>query len=338
MARDSLPREAHSSLRGLQLQLDELGNRLLCKAVLSVLDGTAQFAAQTPGSGQTFRKPTLAQQAALKAKLRATASSAVRPTGVVKEVCFALANAAQGAVLRPLIAPRVTVVLYHRVTDAVRDNLSVGVEQFARQMALLKRHFEVLGIEEVLALQAIPRSSKPLVAVTFDDGYLDNYTLAVPILLRHQIPAAFFVSTGLMGTDKRFPHDVRRSNPAIPVMGWDHLREMKALGFTLGSHSVEHIDCAAESELRVRAELRTSRQALESELGLREVVFAYPYGGRQHMTAERLELVKQAGYIGCLSAYGGSNVGVVDRFNVLRKGINHEFSDRAFVWQCLGLR
>ena len=45
-------------------------------------------------------------------------------------------------------------------------------------------------------------------------GYLDNYVNAVPILMRYGIPAAFFVSTGIVGTDRRFPHDIRRGNTA----------------------------------------------------------------------------------------------------------------------------
>jgi peptidoglycan/xylan/chitin deacetylase (PgdA/CDA1 family) len=240
--------------------------------------------------------------------------------------------------LRRVTAPRATVLLYHRVTDGVRDNLTVGVEQFDRQMALLRRHFQVVSPADLLEWEAVPRTDRPLVCVTFDDGYLDNYLNAVPILLRHEIPAAFFVSTGIVGTDRRFPHDIRRGNPPIPVMRWDHLREMHEAGFVIGSHTVSHIDCAAEPEDLVRAEMEQSREDLRRELGLREVLFAYPYGGRQHMTPDRLELVKRAGYVGCLSAYGGSNVGRVDRFNVLRRGIHWEFSDPAFLAESLGFR
>ena len=56
------------------------------------------------------------------------------------------------------------------------------------------------------------------------------------------------------------------------------------------------------------------------------------------MTPERLELVRQAGYVACLSAYGGSNIGAVDPFNLLRRGIHWEYSDRAFLFACLGWR
>jgi len=156
-------------------------------------------------------------------------------------------------------------------------------------------------------------------------------------LQRHCIPAAFFVATGIVDSDRRFPHDQRRGNGAIANMRWDDLRQMRDQGFAIGSHSVSHIDCAAEPQTVVGQELERSRDDLQRELGLQVIAFAYPYGGRQHMTPECLEMVKQAGYVACLSAYGGSNVGTVDRFNVLRRGIHWGFGDRAFLRQCLGL-
>jgi hypothetical protein len=66
------------------------------------------------------------------------------------------------------------------------------------------------------------------------------------------------------------------------------------------------------------------------------LVFAYPYGGRENMTPAKLQLVKEARYAGCLAAFGGTNSGRVDPFNVMRTGIHWEFSDRAFYRRCLG--
>ncbi len=337
--RASVERAPYSTVRGLQLGLDEVGVELMRDAVQDVLAGRDAAEPQA-GEGRTYRKPTLAQVAALEKRLM---DGQTPPAPALKHAARR-AGAALGAGLwstglAQRLAPRITVILYHRVSDDVRDNLTVGIEQFDRQMALVRKHCEVLSIEQVLERRDIPRSDRPQVAVTFDDGYLDNYAHAAPILLRHGIPAAFFVSTGIVDTaDGRFPHDVRRGNAFIPLMSWDQLRRMRDSGFTIGSHSVSHIDCAAEPEETVRAELARSRDQLADELGISEPVFAYPYGGRQHMTPQRLELVRQAGYRGCLSAYGGTNVGTVDPYNVLRRGVHWEFSDAAFLIECLGLR
>ena len=336
VAECAVAREPFSTVRGMQLRLDEVGVELMRRAVESVGEGRAAAVPQAAG-GRTNRKPLLSQVAALERKL-AVPRSASRGKQWLKNAAGRAAFGLWRAGIGALMAPRITVLLYHRVTDAARDNLSVGIEQFDRQMGLLRRYCEPLSIEQVLASATIPRSRRPLVCVTFDDGYLDNYTHAVPILLRHRIPAAFFVSTGIVGSDGRFPHDVRRGNPPIQVMQWSQLREMHESGFTIGSHSVSHIDCARESELTVWDELVRSMQDLRRELALTEVLFAYPYGGRQHMTPDRLELVKKAGYSGCLSAYGGANLRAIDRFNVLRRGIQWEFSDDAFLLECLGVK
>lgn len=325
----------HATLRGLQLRLDEVGIELMRDAALAELAGTATPREQPPG-GKTHRKPTLAQEAELAARL------AARRPATHSRVRTVLRDTAAEALLRAwrlgagrLREPRINVVLFHRVTDDVRDNLTVGVEQFDRQMALLREHCEVLSIEQVLSAGELRPSERPRVAVTFDDGYLDNFLNAAPVLRRHGLPGAFFVSTGMVEVDGRFPHDVRRNNPPIPTMRWDDLRRMRDWGFTIGSHTVNHADCAAEPAEVVKAELDQSRDDLARELGPIDPLFAYPYGGRQHMTPERLEMVKQAGYVGCLSAYGGSNIGRVDRFNVLRRGIHWEYSDTAFLLECV---
>jgi peptidoglycan/xylan/chitin deacetylase (PgdA/CDA1 family) len=326
-----------STVKGLQLQLDEVGMDLVRSALADVLQGTAVASPQGTG-GRTHRKPSLAQVAALERRLAARDRVAEpRPKALLKAGLGKGAHALWRAGLYRAVAPRITVLLYHRVSDDVRDNLTTGIEQFHRQMALLRRHCHVLSLAEVLAARTIPRSRRPLVCVTFDDGYRDNHDNAVPILMRHRIPAAFFVSTGLVGNDGAFPHDVKRGNAPIPTMDWDQLRRMQQLGFTIGSHTVNHVDCAGESEAVVWRELVESRDTLRRELGIREVVLGYPYGGRQHMTPERLDLVREAGYAGCLSAYGGTNLHGIDPFNVLRRGIHWQFSDPAFMRECVGL-
>jgi peptidoglycan/xylan/chitin deacetylase (PgdA/CDA1 family) len=335
-------REPYSTLRGLQLRLDEVGVELMTGVIGEIIGGRHPATPQ-PAGGATYRKPTLAQMAALERKIAAanSHSAILRSATLSRRWAKALLGISALWLWRigahRLLQPRITVLLYHRVSDSVRDNLTVGIAQFERQMQLLRQHCTVLGIEEVLESHPIARSSKPLVCVTFDDGYLDNYLNAVPALLKHAIPAAFFVATGIIDSERRFAHDIRRGNPPIAMMQWAHLRKMHAAGFSIGSHTVNHVDCAAESADRVQDELAQSLATLRRELGVQDCIFGYPYGGKQHMTPERLELVKQAGYAGCLAAYGGTNIKAVDRFNVLRRGIHWECSDNAFLFQCVGL-
>lgn len=337
LAESSIGRDRYSTLRGLQLRLDELGSALVCEVVEKVLKGQTEARTQVAGQGKTYRKPTLAQQSMLAARLAAMVPlQPPRWKQLLKNAYARLAFAAYRILLWRILTPRVTVLLYHRVCDDARDNLSVGIAQFERQIRLLSERCDVLTVEQVLEIREVRRRPRPQVAVTFDDGYLDNYLNAAPVLRRFAVPAAFFVSTGIVNSDQRFSHDQKRGNSAIPVLSWAQLREMRAWGFVIGSHTVTHIDCVAEDEARVRDELARSLADLVRELGAVLPIFAYPYGGRHQMNAQRLELVRDAGYVGCLSAFGGSNIGAVNRWCVLRRGIHWEFSDAAFLYQTLG--
>ena len=333
-----ISRQQFSTLKGVRLQLDELGARLVCEAVESVLSGAAHAKVQPSSAGKTYRKPSLAQEAQLATRLREIGPASpsewrLLPKSLVQKLIFRL----HCLFLWRLLPPRVTVLLYHRVCDSTRDNLTVGVEQFERQMGLLARHCEVVAIEKVLAMHRVPRCRRPLVAVTFDDGYLDNYVNAAPALRKHCIPAAFFVSTGIVDSVHQFPHDLRRGNSSLPVLSWQQIRKMRDWGFTIGSHTANHVDCVAEEVETVRRELSQSMDDLARELGHSTgAIFAYPYGGRHQMNSERLDFVRQAGYAGCLSAYGGSNIKGVDRWAVLRRGIHWEFTDDALLFECLG--
>ena len=330
--------QRYSDVIGLQLRLDVLGIQLMRNAVIDTVLGRSRPTPQ-PCGGRTFRKPTLRQISSLQHRISSKLPRARAGAGhAMKEAIRTVAISGWKCGGANLLRPRIVVLLYHRVSDDARDNLTIGISHFDRQMAFLRRRCLMLSLDEVIAFEeGIPRSNCPLVCVTFDDGYLDNYEHAAPILRRHAIPAAFFVSTGLIGSDRPFAHDVRRKNARPPAMTWQQVQDLHRQGFAIGSHTVNHIDCAKETIERVRAELAKSRDDLRERIGMDKVYFAYPYGGRQNMTPERLQLIKEAGYTGCLSAYGGANVDRVDRFNVLRKAINWETSDRALHFACLGI-
>ena len=322
--------EPHSTVRGLQLKLDELGVRMTVDAMRALATGAPVWTPQGQG-GHTFRKPTLKEEADLNRRHPAwPAARSVRD--YAKDTFFRgytnLFRPIPRYTLSIANRQRVIVLLYHRVNDTQRDNLTVGIEQFDAQMAWLARRYPLASVDEIVCGDFDRRVSRPIVVVTFDDGYLDNYENAAPILLRHRIPAAFFVSTGVIGGNQGFAHD-RHLGP-LPTMNWDHLRAMRAAGFVIGSHTVNHIDCGRADLSLVARELEESRDALAGELDVRESIFAYPFGGRENMRPAALELVKQAGYVGCLSAYGGANEGALDRFNILRTGISCKFSMAAF--------
>jgi len=327
----SIPVRPHSTLRGLQHTLDEIGVRLMAQAAQAVLDGSARRQPQRSG-GTTFRKPTLFQQEVLRKRQRPRPRAVARTLAKNTVFCGYAAGAAPVArrVRGWRDRQRIVVLLYHRVNDDMRDALTIGIELFDRQMSLLAKRCRLVDIADIVAGRVTRDSTRPIVAVTFDDGYRDNYENAFPALLRHRVPAGFFVSTGKIGLDGAFDHDLRRIGHGLPTMTWEQLREMQAAGYTIGSHTVSHLDCGSASLELVRSELHESRITLQQELGLERPIFAYPFGGRQNMTPQALDQVRAEGYVGCLSAFGGRNDGPIDPFDVRRVGVNHNFSEWSF--------
>ena len=99
---------------------------------------------------------------------------------------------------------RLTVLMYHGVvveTPEVPDGCYLHVSEFARQMGYLARHFEVVPLREGWRRRG-ERASKPLAAVTFDDGLQSCHDVAFPLLERLDLPATVFLVTDIVGTGK----------------------------------------------------------------------------------------------------------------------------------------
>lgn len=97
------------------------------------------------------------------------------------------------------------VLMYHRVVERLPEepydrDLCVTGDTFDMHMDLLSRLFTVVPIEEVARSRPVGRTC----AITFDDGWLDNYQVAYPILKKYQIPATIFLPTAMIGTDQWF--------------------------------------------------------------------------------------------------------------------------------------
>ena len=101
---------------------------------------------------------------------------------------------------------RAVILIYHRTTNLESDPqmLSVRPERFDEQMEILQKYYNPVSLKELCEQvdrgRVMPRS----VAVTFDDGYEDNYLYAGPILEKHAVPATVFVATGYIGEEKEF--------------------------------------------------------------------------------------------------------------------------------------
>lgn len=175
----------------------------------------------------------------------------------------------------------VPVLNYHKV-DTFYHALSIPPQEFEEQMAYLAENgYTTITPDQLMAYLNHDRSlpEKP-VLITFDDGYLDNYTNAYPILKKYGFTATIFLVTSLVGQDERF-------------MTWEQVRTMQKDGFVFGSHTVSHAVLTDMTGEQVMQELVNSRKELEQQLGGKARYIAYPTGA-YNLHVE--EMVKQAGY------------------------------------------
>jgi peptidoglycan/xylan/chitin deacetylase (PgdA/CDA1 family) len=224
--------------------------------------------------------------------------------------------------LRDRMAPYATVLTFHRVNDKEdNDGLSVHPRLFEELLEVLVREYRVVPLARVREMVA---KSEPMpartVAITFDDGYLDNFSVAAPILKERKIPATFFVSSGYVGTMRKFPWDVSKS-VSHPMMTWDQVRQLAAEGFEIGAHSVNHLNLGACSPDVAGKEITDSKRHIEDQLGAAISGFAYPFGWKQSMSEVTSQIVREAGFAYCCSNYGGKVKSQSDIFNIQRTGV-----------------
>ncbi|GAB3530117.1 hypothetical protein GCM10027443_10320 [Pontibacter brevis] len=104
------------------------------------------------------------------------------------------------------VAPKALVLMYHRIAEPESDvwEVSVSPENFEQQLQVLKKGYHVMPLREMV--QGLKRGEvkKNSIAITFDDGYVDNYLTAKPLLEKYGVPATFFIASGNVGQQKEF--------------------------------------------------------------------------------------------------------------------------------------
>jgi peptidoglycan/xylan/chitin deacetylase (PgdA/CDA1 family) len=184
----------------------------------------------------------------------------------------------------------VLVLCYHAISERFPAALSVTPEAFERQLAVLKR----AGYRGATFADAVKTTSGRVVAVTFDDAYLSELTLAKPLLDAVGYPATVYAPTAYLDTPER-PlkwdgieqwHGGEHEHELLP-MSWDQLGELAEAGWEIGSHTRTHPHLHEVSDdAELRAELVESKATVEERLGRECATLAYPYGDYDERVVE----------------------------------------------------
>jgi peptidoglycan/xylan/chitin deacetylase (PgdA/CDA1 family) len=254
--------------------------------------------------------------------MRIALATAARPFSAIAERCW----------------PGLRILMYHRVARTPEfDQLVVSPERFTAQMKALAAGYRVVTLSEGLRALRTDEIAAPTVAVTFDDGYLDNLEQAAPILVRHGIPATLFVTTQFcdqVAVHPRYANGQGRAGAARVHLDWDQVRAFADLpGMEIGSHTVSHPYLQRVPDERAREEILDSRLRIERHLGRPVRYFCYPSGD---FGPRELRLVRDARYEAAVSVAPGRNLPGADPWRLRRTEITERDDDRAFALKLSG--
>jgi peptidoglycan/xylan/chitin deacetylase (PgdA/CDA1 family) len=218
-----------------------------------------------------------------------------------------------------------SVLVFHRVTStAPEDGITMSPPRFRRVLRMLRDRYTVITASDLISRLSggAPLTGREVV-ISFDDGYLDNYEIAAPLLEEFGLPAIFFLTAGYVGTAKPFPWDDAKRISA-PLMTWTQAAELIGRGHEIGCHTWSHPDLGVTPVDRWQAELLDARAFMENKLSTRVAHFAYPFGGRNNITADWVAAAERAGFASLFCGFGGLATGRDSPFWIPRMGASHQ--------------
>lgn len=218
----------------------------------------------------------------------------------------------------------VPILLYHRIDISETDHrYYVAPETFEAEIKLL-HDWEYTSITTEMLVKAITEGAelppRP-VLFTFDDGNLDNYTNAFPIMQKYGFTGVLYLVNNYIGYDQ--------------YMNKEQILEMVNAGWEVGSHSMNHFDLKTLSPEQQRNEIVQAKHDLEKLLAVPVQTFAYPFGSRN---AASYDYVHFAKYIAAMGADGfAANQGTGNLFSLQRCEIKGTDDAKTFIrflpWQ-----
>jgi peptidoglycan/xylan/chitin deacetylase (PgdA/CDA1 family) len=182
-----------------------------------------------------------------------------------------------------------TVLVYHSIStprEPMLGDIDISPARFQQQLQWLARTGRVARLEDTLK-----RATGRAIGITFDDGYRDNLTVALPLLEEFNLPMTLFVVAGFVDSDGYLSEEELREISRHPLI-------------TIGAHGLWHRHFNRISFDEARFELKESRRLLEETIGKRVDLMAWPYGECNDALEE---LAGECGYRAGWSVWKGTN-------------------------------
>lgn len=203
---------------------------------------------------------------------------------------------------------RVPILMYHGIreglgTRAAYFETNTSPKAFAAHMQYLQDHgYRATNLKRALEYIGGFVDLEMPVVITFDDGFRDFYTQAMPVLCQHSFTATMFVVSDFAGGRREY-------FGKNEYMTWSEVREAHSQGFEIGSHTVSHPVLHGLGQQRLADEISNSKHLIEDEIGSLVTSFSYPFAFPEQDThfVQRLRLLlRQCGYANGVSTIIGT--------------------------------
>jgi peptidoglycan/xylan/chitin deacetylase (PgdA/CDA1 family) len=223
--------------------------------------------------------------------------------------------------------PGIRVIMYHKISENHQDFLTITAAQFEQQLLDFRaKGFNFISAQALLDYfeTAKPLPPKPIL-LSFDDGYLNNLSLAYPILQAHSAKAIIFLPTNFLG--KTSAWDTPNDEPLMTV---EQLKSMDSNLVEFGLHSHKHLDYGNISLSEMEQDLQACLDFFDDNTLSFTPVFAYPYGSRPKKKKDLEAMkalfvkknIKMAFRIGNrVNPFEGSDLYQIQRLDTYRKSV-----------------
>jgi peptidoglycan/xylan/chitin deacetylase (PgdA/CDA1 family) len=198
-------------------------------------------------------------------------------------------------------------ILGHHLVSDRGHRMGISTEAFWRQVRFLQRHYRIVSLSEAGELLHSGEIRVPTVALTFDDGYADNFVNLRAVADEASIPVALFITTEPVGIHREFQHDLVNGNNGFLPLTWEQIRYWSLGEVEFGSHTHTHFDCGSTDRPTLGREIVGSKRDLENRLGKPVSFFAFPFGQHENLSTEAIDVAASA-YRYFVSCFGGENL------------------------------